>query len=115
DVALTLLRGAAVDGRAHAPPPVELFEEGYVLAVSRHHPAARLAEVDGRILADAPTIVRTRCEILPETSRYFTDQNVRPRLVYRTPQDERALLMVAAGLGFTTLPESYCHPDVAKV
>lgn len=115
DVALSLLRGTPVDGRPQAAPPVELYEEGYVLAVSSSHPAARLLEVDGKILADAPTIVRTRCEILSETSRYFTDQNVRPRLVYRTPQDERALSMVAAGLGFTTLPESYVHPGVAKV
>lgn len=115
DVALSLLRGPVAEGRDRPTPPVVLFEEGYVLAVSAAHPLASRAEVAGRELADEPTIVRTRCEILSETSRYFTDQNVRPRLVYRTPQDERALAMVAAGLGFTTLPQSYEHPGVVKV
>ncbi len=115
DVALSLLRGPVAVGRDRPTPPVVLFEEGYVLAVNAAHPLASRTEVAGRELADEPTIVRTRCEILSETSRYFTDQNVRPRLVYRTPQDERALAMVAAGLGFTTLPQSYEHPGVVKV
>lgn len=115
DLALTLLRGPAAEGSDRPEPPVVLFEEGYALAISASHPLARRTEVAGRELADEPTIVRTRCEILSETSRYFTDQNVRPRLVYRTPQDERALAMVAAGLGFTTLPQSYEHPGVVKV
>ena len=108
DVSLGLLRRA--DSAA-----VELFEEPYVLALPDTHPLAAREEVDGGELADFPTIIRTRCEILAESSRYFTDRNVRPRIVYRTPQDERALAMVAAGLGFTTLPRSYDHPGVVKL
>lgn len=114
DLALSLVRGPVAEGRGRSAP-VLLFEEGYALAVSAAHPLATRAEVAGRELADEPTIVRSRCEILSETSRYFTDQNVRPRLVYRTAQDERALAMVAAGLGFTTLPQSYEHAGVVKV
>jgi len=101
DVALTLVRGANAD------KATILFEEGYVVVVPASHPLARERAVEGRAFANQPTIVRTRCEVLSETSRYFTAQNVRPRLVYRTAQDERALAMVAAGLGYTTVPESY--------
>ncbi|MEX1147893.1 MAG: LysR family transcriptional regulator [Sphingomonadales bacterium] len=108
DVALTLLRGT----EATATP---LFEEGYVVILPTSHPLARKQVIDGRALANEPTIVRTRCEVLSETSRYFTAQNVRPRLVYRTAQDERAVAMVAAGVGFTTVPESYRDAGVAQV
>lgn len=106
DAALTILRSD--EGTA-------LYDEAYMLALPAAHPLAGEAAVDGRTLANEPTIVRTRCEILPETSRYFTDRNVRPRLVYRTPHDERALAMVAAGVGFTTLPASYESPGVSKL
>ncbi|MDA5192571.1 LysR family transcriptional regulator [Govanella unica] len=114
DLALTILRGPQTAATPHRPP-VELWEEGYVLALAASHPLAERGRIEGRALANEPTIVRTRCELLSETSRYFTDQNVRPRLVYRTPQDERALMMVAADLGFTTLPESYGLPGIAKL
>lgn len=110
DLALTILRPSSNDKAA-----ILLYEEGYVLAIAASHPLANQTAVEGRMLANEPTIVRTRCEILSETSRYFTDQNVRPRLVYRTPHDERALALVAAGLGFTTMPESYDAPGVAKL
>ena len=66
-------------------------------------------------LASEPTIVRSRCEILSETSRFFTDHNVRPRLVFNTTQDERALSMVAAGVGFTTMPDHYELDGVKRI
>lgn len=113
DAAFTLLRGQGPDESRFKPE--RLYREGYVLAVSIDHPLAGKNVVEGGALANEPTIVRTRCEILSETSRYFTDRNVRPRLIYRTPQDERALMMVAAGLGFTTIPESYDMPGIKKL
>ncbi len=94
---------------------VPLFEEGYRLVLSRHHPLAGQTIIDGEALANENMIVRTRCEVLSETSRHFTDRNVRPPLVYRTPQDERALGMVGAGVGITVMPDSYSAPDVAGV
>lgn len=113
DLALTIKRDSVPTvGNVSA---VSLLKEGYVLALSEDHHLADRTTVSGRALAQEPTIVRTRCELLSETSRYFTDQNVRPRLVYRTPQDERALRMVAAGLGFTTLPECYEMPGIKKL
>lgn len=94
---------------------VPLFEEGYSLFVASDHPQANRKHIKGATLADDQMIVRTRCEVLSETSRYFTDRNVRPRLVFRTETDERALEMVAAGLGVTVMPSSYHHDRVKQV
>lgn len=108
DLALTLLR----PGRHKNS--VSLYHEAYSLAIASHHPLAGAATIDPTDLANEPTIVRSRCEVLSETSRFFTSHNVRPRLVYRTAQDERALAMVAAGVGFTTMPDHYRAEGVSR-
>ncbi len=92
-----------------------LFDEGYRLALPQNHPLAAAAEIRAEDLANDNMIVRSRCEVLSETSRHFTDRNVRPPLVYRTTQDERALAMVGAGIGVTIMPDGYTAPDVARV
>ena len=94
---------------------IALFEEGYRLALARTHRLADAAAIKGEDLANDSMIVRSRCEVLSETSRHFTDRNVRPPLVYRTAQDERALAMVGAGLGVTVMPDSYQAPDVVRI
>ncbi|ESQ90269.1 LysR family transcriptional regulator [Asticcacaulis benevestitus] len=94
---------------------IALFEEGYQLALSRQHRLAAERIIRGEDLANESMIVRSRCEVLSETSRHFTDRNVRPPLVYRTAQDERALSMVGAGVGITVMPESYTAPDVVRI
>ncbi len=92
-----------------------LFEEGYKLALSYTHRLASESQIRGEDLANDSMIVRSRCEVLSETSRHFTDRNVRPPLVYRTAQDERALAMVGAGIGVTVMPDSYLAPDVVRI
>lgn len=94
---------------------IALFEEGYQLALPRHHRLAGEQVIRGEDLANESMIVRSRCEVLSETSRHFTDRNVRPPLVYRTAQDERALSMVGAGVGITVMPDSYEAPDVVRI
>ncbi|MCK5576370.1 MAG: LysR family transcriptional regulator, partial [Sphingomonadales bacterium] len=74
DLAITLLRGDMADD------DLLLFEEGYDLALAEDHPLAGKGQVGAAELANDNMIVRTRCEVLSETSRYFTDHNVRPRL-----------------------------------
>jgi len=86
-----------------------------VLALPADHPLSGAEEVRGEDLSDQPMIVRSRCEVLSETSRYFTDRNVRPPLAYRTANDERALSMVAAGIGATVVPQSYVAQGISKV
>ena len=109
DIALTILRPGSKN------KVISLYLESYSLAIASHHPLANAASIDPTALANEPTIVRTRCEVLSETSRFFTDRNVRPRLVYRTAQDERALAMVAAGVGFTTMPDHYRTEGVTRI
>lgn len=108
DYALSLRR---VDDDTSLP----LFEEGYKLALSVNHRLAGERIIRGEDLSNESMIVRSRCEVLSETSRHFTDRNVRPPLVYRTAQDERALSMVGAGVGVTVMPDSYETPDVVRI
>jgi len=100
DYALSVHRGA---DKARAIP---LWEEGYVFILAADHALASRTRLTAADLAEEHMVVRSRCEVLSETSRYFTDQNIRPRLVYRTPNDSRAIAMVSAGLGGTVVPES---------
>jgi len=109
DLALTILRPSGKN------KTIPLYRETYSLAMASHHPLASAISIDPIQLANEPTIVRSRCEVLSETSRFFTDHNVRPRLVYRTAQDERALAMVAAGVGFTTMPDHYRAEGVTRL
>lgn len=109
DIALTILRTTQKQEK------IKLYKEGYSIAIGEHHPLALKEKIRPEDFAGEPTIIRSHCEILSETSRFFTDHNVRPRLVYNTPQDERALAMVAAGIGFTTMPDHYHSDDVKRV
>lgn len=105
DVALTILRHEA-DGEV-------LRREGYALALPAAHPLAGEAALPGEAMAGETMIVRRHCEALAETSRYFTQRGIRPFFALRTTNDDRALAMVAAGLGVTVVPASYTHPGVA--
>lgn len=110
DAAISILRPGW-----QASDAVPLLEEGYALALHADHPLADRDVAHAVDLANNPMVVRTRCEVLSDTSRYFTDHNVRPRLVYRTQHDERALAMVSAGLGATVIPQCYEWEGMAKL
>lgn len=106
DYAVTLIR-------PETQQSVSLYEEGYVFALKQGaHPTAagggvQLIKPDS--LVERNMIVRSRCEVLSETSRYFTSHNIRPRLAYRTRDDSRALAMVAAGVGGALVPETVLY------
>ncbi len=110
DVALTILR-PATDKFASE----RLFEEGYGLALPSTHRLVEAASLRGEELADEVMMVRRHCEVLAETSRYFTDRNVRPAFSYRGVNDDRVMAMVRAGLGITVMPDSYREAGVARV
>tara|TARA_R110002096_G_scaffold170737_8_gene343295 strand:- start:103 stop:978 length:876 start_codon:yes stop_codon:yes gene_type:complete len=109
DYALSLYRGQ------DAEKAIPLKKERYVFILPENHPLTLRKELSAEDLGEEYMIVRSRCEVLSETSRYFTDRNVRPRLVYRTPNDSRAIEMVAAGIGGTVVPESLVEGKVGKV
>jgi DNA-binding transcriptional LysR family regulator len=110
DLALTILR-----------PGLERFAqerlraEPYVLIVSNRHKLANTESIDGGELAAETMIVRRQCEALSEISRYFTNRDVRPSFSFRTTSDDRAMSMVAAGLGITVAPSSFRRPGLAQV
>jgi DNA-binding transcriptional LysR family regulator len=108
DYALSLKRS---DDLKEALP---LRNEKYVFILPKDHHLNDRSELSATDLREENMIVRSRCEMLSETSRYFTDHNVRPRLVYRTSNDARAVAMVAAGLGGTLIPESLADDRVAS-
>lgn len=102
DLAVTLVRP---EERRFSQVP--LFEEGYGLAVGPQHPCRDQQSVAGEALGAETMIVRRHCEVLAQTSRYFTDRGVRPRFAYRATNDERVLALVQAGLGITVMPDCY--------
>jgi DNA-binding transcriptional LysR family regulator len=109
DCALTLLR----DGTDRTDHDM-LFTEGYRLAMASGHALAGRAVIAAAELADEPMIVRRHCELLPETSRFFTASGVRPLFPARTINDDRALAYVRAGLGITMMPDCFRDPAIAR-
>lgn len=109
DAALTLLRP---DNDRYQREP--LWREGYGLALPEDHPLAGEAVIAAEALADNVMIVRRNCEVLAETSHHFTTRGVRPFFAARTTSDDRALALVAAGLGVTVMPKGHAGPGVVR-
>ncbi|KCZ96619.1 LysR family transcriptional regulator [Hyphomonas polymorpha PS728] len=107
DIALTIVKRGGNRFREEV-----LFEEGYVAALPKTHPQAGFLSLSADDLAESVMIVRRQCEALSETSRYFLERGVRPFFAYRSSHDDRALAMVAAGLGVTVTPRSHTWPGV---
>jgi DNA-binding transcriptional LysR family regulator len=83
-----------------------LWHEAYRMFVPEGHRLAHGGEVAPEDLASEIMIARRACEVLEDTSRFFTSVGVRPRFALRSDSDERCMAMVAAGLGMTTAPLS---------
>ena len=109
DAAVTLLRGDR-----DRQLGISLFSEGYSLAMAADHPLAHLPVIEPTQLADNVMIVRRHCELLSETSRYFTSHGVRPFFAARTTNEDRALALIRRGLGVTVMPDSFRHAGVVR-
>lgn len=96
-------------------PSVILLEEGYRLFLPEGHALAAMPSVDARDVASETMIARRSCEILAETSRWFTLRGVRPPFFLRSTNDDRCLEMVRAGMGVTTAPESLVRAGIVAV
>jgi DNA-binding transcriptional LysR family regulator len=110
DLALTLVSRKAPRGTSDV-----LFDEDYCLALPASHPLATQSSVRVEAVAVETMIARRACEVLGETSRFFTEHGVRPRFALRSSNDDRALAMVRAGLGVTVAPRSLARDGVAMV
>jgi DNA-binding transcriptional LysR family regulator len=110
DLALTRL-SRATPRRERRP----LFSDRQQLAVPSGGPLRGGAPLDPRVLDARPLVVRIHCEALAQMSRVLDRSRVRPAVVHRTRRDERALAMVAAGLGACFMPSSFQHRGVRLV
>lgn len=104
DLCITLLRPGDLRFSRES-----LFSEGYRLALSQSHPLAQREEIGPEDVAGATMIARRSCEMLAETSRFFTEHGVRPPFSLRSSNDDRAMAMVRAGLGITVAPETFAQ------
>lgn len=110
DAAITLLRTEDADR-----PSLPLLDEGYRLLMAADHPLATAAVLDARDVAAETMIARRSCEVLGETSRWFTQRGVRPPFFLRSSNDDRCLEMVRARMGVTTAPQSLVREGVVAV
>ncbi len=92
-----------------------VLTEGYSLALGASHPLAGRREIGVEELGNEPMIVRRHCELLPETSRFFTARGVRPFFPARTTSDDKALAYIRAGLAVTVMPDGFRERGVARV
>jgi len=93
----------------------ELAMEDYAMALPATHPLAGRDSVTADDLAGETMLVRRNCEVLADTSRFFTARGVRPFMAARTTDDERAMALVAAGLAITLVPRCYAREGIALV
>ncbi|WOJ90597.1 LysR family transcriptional regulator [Methylocapsa polymorpha] len=110
DAILTIL-----DGDASKFASQVLFKEPYVLAVPEDHRFARRQSVTLADLHDEPFILRTRCDFYHDAANVLVSRGVKVRVVYQTDQDDRALALVAAGIGLAFVPAHFDAPGVKQV
>lgn len=85
----------------------KLFIERFVVAVPQDHRFAKESRISLADLHDEPLVTRTNCETYAETTRTLQERNIKPKIVFRTDQDDRALSLVAAGVGISLVPELF--------
>lgn len=108
DALLTTLHGAEAGAEV-------LLEEGYAMLLGAAHRFAAREMLLPEELAGETMIARRSCEILAETSRFFTARGVRPHFALRSANDDRCLALVAAGAGVTTAPVSLAGAGTVAV
>ena len=110
DAALTLIRAEDRDR-----PALTIFDEGYTLMLREGHALAGHDVLEPDDVAGETMIARRSCEVLAETSRWFTQRGVRPPFFLRSTNDDRCMEMVRIGMGVTTAPQSLARPGVRSV
>ncbi|MBB3860374.1 DNA-binding transcriptional LysR family regulator [Novosphingobium hassiacum] len=110
DAIITVLRAEDADR-----PSLPLIEEDYRLFLPEGHALAGAAQIEAGDVAAETMIARRSCEILGETSRWFTQRGVRPPFFLRSANDDRCMEMVRAGMGVTTAPHSLGRDGVVGV
>lgn len=108
DVALT-----RIDDLPDDLPFQPLHRETYRLAVSAGNLLAVRERCSVRDLAETPFLVRARCEVTEQARATFNEHGVRPRVLLRSPCEDRIAGLVIADHGACFLPESLAQPGMA--
>lgn len=91
-----------LDDRFHA---LKLFEEDFVIAVSRNHRLAMKEVVCGADLHGEAYVNRTNCEYLEFARAELRDRGIVTREVFSSERDDWVQGMIKAELGFGFFPE----------
>tara|TARA_B100002049_G_C16009928_1_gene345346 strand:- start:307 stop:849 length:543 start_codon:yes stop_codon:yes gene_type:complete len=94
---------------------IDLFEDRYLMILPADHLLAGRQEIDASELGNEVMIARRSCEVLSDTSDHFTLRGIRPRFSFKSLNDDRAIALVAAGLGITLGPASLLREGVVGV
>ena len=92
-----------------------LFKMPYLLAVREDHRFGRRQTVSLSELDNEPFILPNRCAYLQDVTKALVSRGVKIRVVYRTDRDDRALALVAAGIGLALVPGRFEFPAVRQV
>jgi DNA-binding transcriptional LysR family regulator len=85
------------------------------LAVPESHCFAQRKSVKLSDLRGEPFIVRARCYCYRDVTDALNSPGVELRVMYKTDQDDRALALVAAGVGLALFPAHFEMPAVKQV
>lgn len=96
-------------------PSRVLFTEPYMLAVPEGHRFAERRSVKLADLNGEPFIVRAGCDRYHDVSEALESRHVKLNVMYKTDHDDRALALVAAGVGLALFPAHFDMPSVKKV
>jgi DNA-binding transcriptional LysR family regulator len=92
-----------------------LFVEPYMLMAPAAHPFAKQRAIKLQDLNGERFILRTGCETFKATTDLLIERSIKTKVVYRTDQDDRALGLIAAGLGVALMPALFHMPGVVSV
>ncbi len=101
----------ALDDRFHA---LELFEENFVVAVSRNHRLAAKDTIRGSDLHGEAYVNRSNCEYLEFARAQLKARGVATRQVFSSERDDWVQGMIKAELGFGFFPE-FCVTDPSLI
>jgi DNA-binding transcriptional LysR family regulator len=110
DAALTVLDGTESKFASRA-----LFTTPYVLAIREDHRFAQHSAVTLGDLANEPFILPDHSPCLHDLTDTLARRGDRVRVVYHTDRDDRALALVAAGLGVALVPGRFEFPAVRQI
>jgi DNA-binding transcriptional LysR family regulator len=110
DAALTILDGTEARFASRA-----LFTTPYVLAVRQDHRLAQRPAVALSDIASEPFVLPDHDPCLQHLTDALARKGIRIRAVYKTDRDDRALALVAAGLGVALVPSRFEFPSVTQI